>query len=301
MAFIAIDAKADISGNKKGRMSPAQHAQLNSWCLTDKTGILDWSFKCQATNTSYSVSEGKARVVFKKGYVVICGRLIECEADTYIDIPAPSVGQLSGFIILKVSPSNSGYSECVLTIKTTSALVQQDLNDNPNGTYELELYSYLITPQTCTLTRRSNHTPIVSSVAQSLTLINERLTELGFNEGSVTNVQDIVGNVTLKKLGKFVICTFAAKYFSYSFTIPNGFRPYANISIVAPSVGTPSGGSQVALVPTFTTVYKNGSVLNNYSGVGGAIAWNEAPVPFLLAWSTDENFPIEYPENNYIY
>lgn len=291
MAFIAIDAKADISGNKKGRMSPAQHAQLNSWCLTDKTGILDWSFKCQATNTSYSVSEGKARVVFKKGYVVICGRLIECEADTYIDIPAPSVGQLSGFIILKVSPSNSGYSECVLTIKTTSALVQQDLNDNPNGTYELELYSYLITPQTCTLTRRSNHTPIVSSVAQSLTLINERLTELGFNEGSVTNVEGIDGNVTLKKLGKFVICAFKYNQMDFHFTIANeDFRPYEDVYTIVP-VYTYSQSRYIVAIETLK-IASNGIV----SGQNQSSQYMEEALPCIIGWSTDENFPIEYPE-----
>lgn len=291
MAFIAIDAKADIQGNKKGRMSPAQHAQLNSWCLTNKTGILNWSSKCQATSTSYWVSEGKARVVFRKGYVVICGRLIECEEDTYIDISAPSSGQTNGFIILRVSPSNSGYSECVLTTKVSS-LIQQDLNDNPNGTYELELYSYIITPQACTLTRRDN-TPIVSSVEQSLTLINERLTELGFNEGSVLDPYGISGDVTLKKIGKFVICIFKYEKTSFHFAIEDeNFFPYQNLTTYCFPYSQIAGAFSIQALTISKNPISGLYIVSSGNGVGKDMS---AALPCILAWSTDENFPIEYP------
>ena len=36
MAFIPIDAKADIQGSKKGKLTPYQHAQLNVEGITQK-------------------------------------------------------------------------------------------------------------------------------------------------------------------------------------------------------------------------------------------------------------------------
>ena len=84
MAFIPIHAKADIVGEKKGKITPAQASLLNAWCLASKTGILDWGGKCEATATSYSISNNVATIVLNKGYIVICGRLVEVEQNTSI-------------------------------------------------------------------------------------------------------------------------------------------------------------------------------------------------------------------------
>lgn len=221
MAFIAIDARADVAESKKGKLTPAQHAQLNAWCLASKTGILDWGNRCESTAASYSVSGGSATVYFKKGFAVICGRLVECEEGSSVTVEAPSVGTVNGKIILRFNLSNSGAEEFEATTKT-GALVQQDLNDNPTtGVYELELYSYTATPTTVTLSRsNTDYIPdIGGKLAQFITVltgtgmtgtgnpplqgydqskgtIEERLTSLGFKEGNILNVGgSVVGKI----------------------------------------------------------------------------------------------------------
>lgn len=160
MAFIAIDAKADVANSKKGKLTPAQHAQLNAWCLANKTGILDWGEKCESTAQSYSVSSGTATVVFQKGYIVICGRLVECEANSQVVVTAPTSGSITGKIILRYNLSSTGEQEFVATTTTANFLTQQDLNDNPlTGVYEFELYSYTATASIVTLTRNTEYVP----------------------------------------------------------------------------------------------------------------------------------------------
>lgn len=240
MAFIAIDAKADVADRKKGKLTPAQHAQLNAWCLASKTGIFDWGGRCESTLSSYTVSGGSATVIFNKGYLVICGRFVECEDNTQIDITAPISGTVSGKIIVRFNLNNSGNDEFVLTFKT-GALRQDDLNINPLGTYEFELYSYEITPSTITLTRtNTDYIPdIGGKLAQFITVltgtgmtgtgnpplqgydqskgtIEERLDALGFSQGDVTlhwvstnqGVTDITVQNAIKKQGKIVWANF---------------------------------------------------------------------------------------------
>lgn len=228
MAFIPIDAKADIEGSKKGKLTPAQHAQLNAWCLASKTGILDCLDKCEAEFSSYTATDNKATVVFKKGYIVICGRLVECEAGTKVEVITPVSGEISGKIILRYSLSAVKEDEFVVETKVGS-LIQQDLNDNPlTGVYEFELYSYKATPTTVTLTRtNTDYVPDIggklSQFEKSLTdegkplggydtskgTIEERLTALGFNEVPTTfNFGMAVGTVkyntgSIKQEGKF--------------------------------------------------------------------------------------------------
>lgn len=217
MAFIPIDAKADIEGSKKGKLTPAQHAQLNAWCLASKTGILDCLDKCETEFSSYIATNYKATVVFKKGYIVICGRLVECEAGTKVEVITPVNGEISGKIILRYSLSAVKEDEFVVETKVGS-LRQQDLNDNPlTGIYEFELYSYKATPTTVTLTRtNTDYVPDIggklSQFEKSLTdegkplggydtskgTIEERLTALGFKEGSVevTSGNATINNIT---------------------------------------------------------------------------------------------------------
>ena len=153
MAFIAIDARADVTGSKKGKLTPAQHAQLNAWCLASKTGILDCLDKCEAYMQSYTASNNEVTIKFKAGYIVICGRLIECEDNTIFVMSTPTSGTQTGKIILRYNLSNFGNNEFVITTKTGD-LVQEDLNDNPStGIYEFELYSYTATSSSVVLTR----------------------------------------------------------------------------------------------------------------------------------------------------
>lgn len=228
MAFIAIDAKSDVTESKKGKLTPAQHAMLNAWCLSSKTGILDWGNMCESTSSSYSVSGGTASVYFKKGFVVICGRLVECEDGSSVLVSAPSVGTVNGKIILRFNLSNSGAEEFEATTKT-GALVHQDLNDNPTtGVYEFELYSYTATPTTVTLSRTNTDyipdvggkleqlvtvltgtgmtgtgTPPLQGYDKSKGTIEERLSSLGFKQGNILRAGSVVGKIY--RQGNYVI------------------------------------------------------------------------------------------------
>lgn len=231
--FIPIDAKADIEGSKKGKLTPAQHAQLNAWCLASKTGILDIYNnttkeyeRCEATETNYTATDNKATVVFKKGYIVICGRLVECEAGTKVDVATPSSGKISGKIILRYSLSAVKEDEFVVETKVGS-LIQQDLNDNPlTGVYEFELYSYKATPTTVMLTRANiDYVPDIGGKLNDKLeefekglfdrgkplngydytkgTIEERFSRLGFNDGFIYSqwINEVGDRYEKKKVG----------------------------------------------------------------------------------------------------
>ena len=260
MAFIAIDAKADIENSKKGKLTPAQHAQLNAWCLSNKTGILDWGDKCAPTLSSYSVSGNTARVYFKKGFVVICGRLVECEADSYVDVTAPTVGSEEGKIILRFDLSSAGATE-FQALATTEALVQTDLNDNVYGRYDFELCRYTAYPNRVEV-RRVFYTNYIKDISRELltidrelsefngrindinSSINQRLVPLEVSSSAETsNFADLSVKFTIFKIGKLVfanvvsafgITSATLHYFasgSTLFTIPTGYRPKENALI----------------------------------------------------------------------
>lgn len=236
MAFIPINAKADVKGSKKGRLTPAQNAQLNAFCLASKTGILDTLDKCEAEQFSYTAINNLATIVFKRGYIVICGRLVECEAGTQVRISTPATGSIDGKIILRYNLSASKEEEFEV-VTTTEALVQQDLNENHlTGIYEFELYSYTATPSTVTIKERTStnivpniHTKISNEISKELNnnffsvnkplysynnskgTIEQRLTNLGFKTGYVTRTNMPGGNAmnisqqTITRQGNYVI------------------------------------------------------------------------------------------------
>lgn len=182
MAFIPIHAKADVPDTKKGKITPAQSAQLNAWCLSSKTGILDIYNnttkeyeRCEAEEMNYTASDNIATVVFKKGYVVICGRLVECEAGTQVQIttPAPAGSSVSGKIVLRCNLQARGESEFEV-ITTTEPLVKEDLNNNPiTGRYDFELYSYSATPTSVVLHERTQ--PYIKEVGKTVQKVESML------------------------------------------------------------------------------------------------------------------------------
>lgn len=187
--FIAIDAKADITDSKKGRLTPAQHAQINAWSLTNKTGILDCLGRCEVTPLNYTPSSNSITITFKSGYIAICGRIVECEANTtYTLTGLPNTGEVTGKIILRFSLSANGNSEFEITSKTGD-LIQEDLNVNPiTGTYEFELYSYVANSNSVTLSRNQKYISDFTTKLSPLDnynnskgTIEQRLTKLGFN------------------------------------------------------------------------------------------------------------------------
>lgn len=189
MAFIPVIARADISASdvladnptstvKKGKITPKQMAQINAWTLASKVGILDVLNKCQTTTTSYQVSNNKATVVFQSGYIVVYGRLIEVEEQTpvIVDGTATAAGTHRK-IVLRVNLSNSKQEEIAVKVLNSSEILNtEDLNENPLGSYDLVLCTYTSDGTNITLQANTELKYIKS--------VEERLTSLGFKEGS---------------------------------------------------------------------------------------------------------------------
>lgn len=231
--FIPIHAKADITegeGAKKGKFTPAQNAQLVAWSLSSKTGILDCLGKCEAYPTTYNIVDNKATINFNKGYVVICGRLVECEQNTKFEINTNLY--TSGKIVLRYNLSASKEKEFEVAV-VTGALRDDDLNENTfTGIHEFELYEFSVSGSVLTLTRtNTNYVPNIggklSQFEASLKdegkplhgyddskgTIEERLTDLGFKKGVVTMIATPVvsGNIVeVSKMGCWIVIKIPA-------------------------------------------------------------------------------------------
>lgn len=272
--FIPIDAKADIADSKKGKLTPSQHAQLNAWCLGNKTGILDWGGKCTYKNISVDATTHTATILFNKGYVVICGRLVECEQDTSftIDIPITSGTTETTYIVLQYNLGGSGIGEFGIAQRSNTrgvypfvgSLKQQDLNDDPiTGLYEFVLYECNATSTSVTLTRNINY---VKSVEQ-------RLEDLGFKQGSIETSVSTTQNLITRQ-GNYVIGNLAFYGAPFSGTLPAEFRPktttkigvYHSFDISAAGLFTGETGGGVTGFITFST---DGTVI--YSPLVGSV------------------------------
>jgi hypothetical protein len=219
--FIPVNAKADIVGSKKGKITPSQNAVINAWSLSKKVGILAVGDKCEATNMIYTSVGDIATVVFKHGFFVVYGRLVEVEAGTTVDIKLPSFGEEKGNIIAKFKLDEMQDKE-FRVFAATDPLVQQDLTEEDAVECDFVLYSYTATPSGVTLTARDESVYIQSTkeeiirlrtwaegefnsifnggkpaakahdytatgtIAMDIKRINKRLDEMGFNKGSVS-------------------------------------------------------------------------------------------------------------------
>lgn len=303
MAFIPIDAKADVSGSKKGKLTPEQHAILNAWCLASKTGILDCLGKCTAKlNVVPIINSNEATVTFNKGYFVVCGRLVECEEGTTVTFQLSQQTTQRGSIVARFNLSALGNNELqIITVSDSGNLYTEDLNENPiTGKYDFVLYDYIadMSLGTVRLTRSGNYIPDLGGKLEefennltaegkplggydtSKGTIEERLTALGFKEGSVTLPN---GNATVnsvKRQGNYCILSLKVDYpkttSSYSsptgiirssgseaqsiwnFTIPENFRPKSAINLtlsgyIAGLGGTGYSGSWKVLNCSITT------------------------------------------------
>lgn len=242
MSFVAVNAKADVTGSKKGKITPAQNALINAFCLSNKTGILDIGGKCTAT--VQSVINSEATIKFNSGYIVICGRLIECEDGTTFTITVPSSGTEEGKIILRYDLNLTGNDEFKITTKS-GGLKQEDLNEKPlTGVYEFELYSYTATSSSVTLERNITTIPTMNVALESLKnniindfaaenkplynydtskgTIEERLTNLGFKSASVTVAGALAANA-IKRQGNYCICSIEKVVYVTTSTITNYF------------------------------------------------------------------------------
>lgn len=302
--FIAINAKADIQGSKKGKLTPAQNAQVNAWCLASKTGIFDFGGKCLASSSSFVASNNEATIDFHNGFVAICGRIIECEEGTQVKVVTPTTGTINGKIILRYDLAANGANEFVVTT-TTAALVQQDLNENPiTGVYEFELYSYTATPTSVTLVR--NNTDYIPDIGGKLNqlitvltgtgivgsgnpplqgyntekgTVEERLTRLGFKQGSVTMTVGMASSANIRRQGNYCLFDLTATFMLNNITIekstiinlaqlPAEFYPISSITSYAKyTYGGSLSGTGIVKV---TLLNVGGVILNEFSVVSGA-------------------------------
>lgn len=304
--FIAINAKADIQGSKKGKLTPAQNAQVNAWCLASKTGIFDFGGKCLAYSSSFVASNNEATIDFHNGFVAICGRIIECEEGTQVKVVTPTTGTINGKIILRYDLAANGANEFVVTT-TTAALVQQDLNENPiTGVYEFELYSYTATPTNVTLVR--NNTDYIPDIGGKLNqlitvltgtgivgsgnpplqgyntekgTVEERLTRLGFKQGSVMMAVGTASSQNIRRQGNYCLFNLTATVdirIEKSTTInlaqlsSSEFYPTSEItSYVKYTYGGGSSGTGYAKVTLTTGGGVKLSEFSVVSGTGGAV------------------------------
>lgn len=122
------------------------------------------------------------------------------------------------------------------------------------------------------------------TIDNRLNTLNTRLDSLGFKQGDVTNIIGSISNITLKKLGKYVICSFTANG-SFSFTLPEDFKPSSDIQS---SVGG-------AIYVTSAREYQGGGGNITVSSTDGNVACTvQGPMPsgrpVSLGWSTSSNF-----------
>lgn len=214
MSFIAINAKADVAGSKKGKLTPAQNAQINAFCLSVKTGILDTLDRCETTANFYSSVNNSTTVIFKRGFISICGRIIECEEGTQVRVATPTTGSVSGKIILRFDLGTSQNREFEVTTKTGD-LVQEDLNEYQlTGVYEFKLYDYVATPTGITLSRENvvfiwDLNRLIVNYNAVIQDIEERLEEMGFNTAQCYSLPTVSGLTVeaniVEKSGKLAI------------------------------------------------------------------------------------------------
>ena len=236
--FIPINAKADIPDSKKGKLTPAQNAMVNSWTLSKKTGIFNIAedFRCEAEAST--PINNVVTVTFDRGFFVVCGRLVEVEQGTTINITLPAIGSIDGNIVARFNLSASQEGEFQV-LATTETPITEDLNENITGRYDFVLYGYEAKSNGVTLKARSNSVYIddvgntlsnlirglengTNEVAKSkeaknynategtiktkFDAIETRLTDLGFKTGSVSGL----AGATLNKMGKYAILNLPA-------------------------------------------------------------------------------------------
>lgn len=269
MSFIAINAKADITINgtnptattKKGKITPAQNAMINAWTLSNKTGVLNFGNKCTTTATVFTSTGNTVDIEFNDGYFVVCGRLVEIEAGTIVSTVKLGEGK-QGQIVAKFNLSSTQEGEFSVTAGAKRTLVTNDLNKNPSsGVYEFVLYDFEYTSNGVRMIERDESiyiddmNSLIANLKEAIGIpdtgigsapldgynkekgtIEERLTNLGFKVGSVSDAFANAG-ATLTAIGKYAILTIPEgavtltdednlRVYSMSFKIKNELYTY---------------------------------------------------------------------------
>jgi len=156
-------------------VSAIMDALLNAYSCEKRTGIFSgYSDECDI-QTGISYGSSTATVTFKKGAVMICGRVIYIDAGEPLAIPLTATS--TGCFGIKVDLSKSvGASEIQyeffssLTVVTT----QDDLlNNETDGVYYFVIYNYVSDGSAITSTIKTNE--MITDLATVLETINASL------------------------------------------------------------------------------------------------------------------------------
>lgn len=150
MALIPISFKADVEDNQKGNIRAEDLSALLAFLNPATAGVLKISTDnsdCSYNGTPLIVGN-TAQVTFRKGYIVIYGRIIYIEEGTQVSFNLPTSGNVSGVFGVKINLAEDGLNEVTWFQKTTSVQTDNLLNNTDSGVYEFVLYKYTATPTT---------------------------------------------------------------------------------------------------------------------------------------------------------
>ena len=216
MGIIAKTFKADISGNAKGNIEPQDYAVLTGFSLSDNTGILNITASdLQIIGEPTYPTAQKVRLAFRKGYVVIQGRLVLVEENTVVEFNLPASGTSSGYIGIKIDLSQSRENEVTWFQKTDGIITQPLLPNSNSGIYEFVVYSYTATPTSMTINGKTskiiyNMRDVLNNIQTEYVQKNDiqeytKLTELTLTSGSIKiNDSTTYGGLTMSGYGQLL-------------------------------------------------------------------------------------------------
>lgn len=310
MAFIAVNAKADIIDSKKGKITPAQNAVINAWTLSKKTGILNLGegYRCEAQVGN--IVGNQQEIVFNRGYFVVYGRLVEIEQGTTILV---DLGNYEGRIVAKFNllASQEGEFQVVAQRKNV-VLASQNLNINPTGECDFVLYNYQATTSSVSLDTRDNSIYIedvgntleqlkdtikkdlgtpntgtgrapLDGYVTSKGTVEERLQALGFKQGSVTGLS----GATLTAMGKYAILKFPQfsvqdkNLSSFTMTFKSAYNFVVNLGAI--------GSDKYVVIFTFTEGSNQVSITSTATDVNDYMFVGPAQIGFEISAYQDNN------------
>lgn len=162
-------------------------ALLNSYSCSNKTGIFKgYGDNCDI-NTGISYNDSKATVTFKKGALMICGRVCYIQAGDTLEIPLTAT--TTGYFGVKVDLSKSVASDELqyeFFSSTTAPTAKNDLlNKETDGVYYFSIYKYTSNGSALTVTKIKDY---IFPMSEKIQLSENESTALA---ESITN-QDIL-------------------------------------------------------------------------------------------------------------
>ena len=239
MALIPITFNADLGDvNQKGNVRPEDLGALFSMLYPNSAGILNITGQDCSQFGSINVVGSTAQVTFHSGYIVVFGRAIYIEEGTQVAFNLPASGTTNGVLGVKINLAENAENE-VTWFQKVGTPQTDDLAKNPaTGVYEFVLYYYTATASTLSLTAKTNE--LIDNVPVKITdmMTTEKFEQsskdltlkLYKQKGSSIVHGTLIGHIPTK--GKNGVVT------SYTYNLPEEFRPARDVNIFAYTGGT---------------------------------------------------------------